>query len=156
MNIFKYVCTFFVRLPEGKTPLFGISGWLGWLCLLAPLVVVSFFSSHFMIVQWRTRSSRKRSFHKKCVLCAVSSTSSFSLGVCHPPACTSLFIPSSRSLISNLLLARLISSREAVGCWRPRSFPFCAAVAFFRAFFNLKFSNYRHFIFSVHFSLLSF
>lgn len=148
---------FFVRLPEGKTPLFGISGWLGWLCLLAPLVVVSFFSSHFMIVQWRTRSSRKRSFHKKCVLCAVSSTnSSFPLLFATHPLAQVFFIPSSRSLISNLLLARLISSREVVGWWRPRSSPSCAAVAFFSCFFNLKFSNYRHFIFSVHFSPLSF
>lgn len=134
MNIFKYVCTFFVRLPEGKTPLFGISGWLGWLCLLAPLVVVSFF----LLISWLCSEGReaaeKEAFTKNvyCVQCLPLLL--FFLAVCHPPACTSLFIPSSRSLISKLLLARLISSEGVVGCWRPRSSPSSAAVAFFRAF----------------------
>lgn len=131
MNIFKYVCTFFVRLPEGKNPLFGISGWLDWLCLLAPLVVVSFFffSFHDCAVKDEKQQKKKLS-QKMCAVCSVFHFFFFFLAFCHPLACTSFYIPSSRSPISNLLLARLISSR-GVGWWRPRSSPSSTAVAFF-------------------------
>lgn len=92
----------------------------------------------FLLISWLCSEGReaaeKEAFTKNvyCVQCLPLLL--FFLAVCHPPACTSLFIPSSRSLISKLLLARLISSRGVVGCWRPRSSPSSAAVAFFRAF----------------------
>lgn len=155
MNIFKYVCTFLFAFQKKKSTIRYL--WLAWLAMFTCATCggeLFFFSFHDCAVK-DEKQQKKKLPQKMCAVCSVFHFFFFFfLAVCHPLACTvfSVFqITNIEFVVGSLALYH--RGRWAGGV---HGAPFLALLLLFSCFFNLKFSNYRHFIFSVHFSSLSF